>query len=124
MKHIRKLDTTKALLKNHNASDFRFLDPTNKSSDTAVARCRMNYYAMLSRVLFSEDNIDSDFWRFVKPWELTLDQVALAFEGSSDRGEEDIRVSVVVTLTIHLHCTLTRWIMSILITRTYPILLP
>jgi hypothetical protein len=51
---------------------------------------------MLSRVLFSEDNVDTDFWRFVKPWELTLDQVSLAFEGSSDHGEEDIRVSRMV----------------------------
>ncbi|KAK3828778.1 MAG: hypothetical protein J3Q66DRAFT_19599 [Benniella sp.] len=92
VKHIRKLDTTKALLKNHNSSDFRFLDPTKKSSDTAVARTRMTYYTMLSRVLFSEDNVDTDFWRFVKPWELTLDQVSLAFEGSSDHGEEDIRL--------------------------------
>ncbi|KAG0222004.1 Exportin 7 [Mortierella sp. GBA43] len=95
VKHIRKLDTTKALLKNHNSSDFRFLDPANKSSDTAVARCRMNYYAMLSRILFSEDNVDTDFWRFVKPWELTLDQVTLAFEGSSDHGEEDIRLILI-----------------------------
>ncbi|KAF9113800.1 Exportin 7 [Mortierella sp. AM989] len=92
VKHIRKLDTTQALLKNHNSSDFRFLNPTSKSSDTAVARCRINYYAMLSRVLFSEDNVDADFWRFVKPWELTLDQVMLAFEGSSELGEEEIRL--------------------------------
>lgn len=93
VKHIRKLDTTKALLKNHNPSDFRFLDPSKKSSDTSVARCRMNYYTMLSRVLFAEDNVDADFWRFVRPWELTLDQVTLAFEGTSDLTEEQIRVS-------------------------------
>ncbi|KAI1317503.1 Exportin 7 [Mortierella claussenii] len=92
VKHIRKLDTTKALLKNHNSSDFKFLDPASKSSDTAVARCRMNYYMMLSRVLFAEDNVEADFWRFVKPWELTLDQVTLAFEGNSDLGEEEIRL--------------------------------
>ncbi|KAF9402515.1 Exportin 7 [Mortierella sp. AD011] len=92
VKHIRKLDTTQALLKNHNSSDFRFLNPTSKSADTAVARCRMNYYAMLSRVLFAEDNVDADFWRFVKPWELTLDQVMLALEGSSDLSEEEIRL--------------------------------
>ncbi|KAF9988488.1 Exportin 7 [Modicella reniformis] len=92
VKHIRKLDTTKALLKNHNSSDFKFLDPTKKSSDIAVARCRMVYYTMLSRLLFSEDNIETDFWRFVKPWELILDQVTLAFEGSSEHGEEDIRL--------------------------------
>ncbi|KAF9197727.1 Ran-binding protein 17, partial [Haplosporangium sp. Z 27] len=95
VKHIRKLDTMQALLKNHNSSDFRFLSPTSKSFDTAVARCRMNYYAMLSRVLFAEDNVDADFWRFVKPWELTLDQVMLAFEGSSDLGEEDIRLILI-----------------------------
>jgi exportin-7 len=93
VKHIRKLDTTKALLKNHNPSDFRFLDPSKKSSDTSVARSRMNYYTMLSRVLFAEDNVDADFWRFVRPWELTLDQVTLAFEGTSDLTEEQIRVS-------------------------------
>ncbi|KAF9089866.1 Ran-binding protein 17 [Mortierella sp. AD031] len=92
VKHIRKLDTTKALLKNHNSSDFRFLDPAKKSSDTSVARCRMNYYTMLSRVLFAEDNVDADFWRFVRPWELTLDQVTLAFEGTSDLTEEHIRL--------------------------------
>ncbi|KAH7051460.1 hypothetical protein BKA57DRAFT_534225 [Linnemannia elongata] len=92
VKHIRKLDTTKALLKNHNPSDFRFLDPSKKSSDTSVARCRMNYYTMLSRVLFAEDNVDADFWRFVRPWELTLDQVTLAFEGTSDLTEEQIRL--------------------------------
>ncbi|KAG0375493.1 Ran-binding protein 17 [Mortierella sp. AD032] len=92
VKHIRKLDTTKALLKNHNPSDFRFLDPSNKSSDTSVARCRMSYYTMLSRVLFAEDNVDADFWRFVRPWELTLDQVTLAFEGTSELTEEQIRL--------------------------------
>ncbi|KAF9187737.1 hypothetical protein BGZ51_001122 [Haplosporangium sp. Z 767] len=92
VKNIRKLDTTKALLKNHNSSDFKFLDVTRKSSDTSVARCRMQYYTMLSRVLFAEDNVEADFWRFVRPWELTLDQVTLAFEGSSGLGEEDIRL--------------------------------
>ncbi|KAF8941502.1 Exportin 7 [Dissophora ornata] len=92
VKHIRKLDTTKALLKNHNSNDFRFLDPANKSSDTAVARSRMVYYTMLSRVLFSEDNVEVDFWRFVKPWELILDQVTLAFEGNSGLSEEEIRL--------------------------------
>lgn len=93
VKHIRKLDTTQALLKNHNSSDFRFLNPTKKGSDTAVARCRMHYYTMLSRVLFAEDNVEADFWRFVKPWELTLDQVTLAFEGNGDLDGEQIRVS-------------------------------
>ncbi|ORZ27064.1 armadillo-type protein [Lobosporangium transversale] len=92
VKHIRKLETTQALLKNHNSSDFKFLDPTRKSSDTAVARCRLNYYMMLSRVLFSEDNVEADFWQFVHPWEVTLDQVTLAFEGSSELSEEDIRL--------------------------------
>ncbi|KAG0364963.1 Exportin 7 [Gamsiella multidivaricata] len=92
VKHIRKLDTMKALLKNHTSSDFRFLDPTTKASDKTLARCRMDYYTMLSRVLFAEDNVEADFWRFVKPWELTLDQVTLAFEGSSELGEEDIRL--------------------------------
>ncbi|KAF9438959.1 Exportin 7, partial [Entomortierella beljakovae] len=92
VKHMRKLDTTQALLRNHNSSDFRFLSPTNKSSDISVMRCRMNYYAMLSRVLFSEDNVDGDFWRFVKPWELVLDQVTLAFEGNSELSEEEIRM--------------------------------
>ncbi|KAG0262072.1 hypothetical protein BG011_000347 [Mortierella polycephala] len=92
VKYIRKLDTTKALLKNHNSSDFWFLDPKKKSSDTEVKRCRTMYYTMLSRILFAEDNIDTDFWRFVKPWELALDRVALAFEGSSDLGEEDVRL--------------------------------
>ncbi|KAG0296006.1 Exportin 7 [Dissophora globulifera] len=92
VKHIRKLDTTQALLKNHNSSDFRFLDPASKSSNTAVSRCRVTYYTMLSRVLFAEDNVEGDFWRFVKPWELTLDQVTLAFEGNSDLGEEEIRL--------------------------------
>lgn len=92
VKYIRKLDTTKALLKNHSAPDFKFLDPTRKSSDTAVARCRTIYYTMLSRVLFAEDNVDAEFWRFIKPWEATLDRVALAFVGGGDLGEEDIRV--------------------------------
>lgn len=92
MKHIRKLDTTQALLKNHDSSDFRFLTPAKKPSDTAVARSRMNYYTMLSRVLFAEDNVEADFWSFVKPWENTLDKVTLAFEGTSDLSEEEIRV--------------------------------
>lgn len=47
---------------------------------------------MLSRILFAEDNIDAEFWRFIKPWEATLDRVALAFAGGGDLGEEDIRV--------------------------------
>ncbi|KAF9199304.1 Exportin 7 [Haplosporangium sp. Z 27] len=93
VKHIRKLDTTKALLKNHNSSDFNFLDPKRKNSDTDVERCRTIYYTMLSRILFAEDNVDADFWRFVKPWEVTLNQITLAFEGKSRLGEEDIRVS-------------------------------
>ncbi|KAG0306797.1 Exportin 7 [Linnemannia gamsii] len=92
VKYIRKLDTTRALLKNHSAPDFKFLDPTRKSSDTAVARCRTIYYTMLSRILFAEDNIDAEFWRFIKPWEATLDRVALAFVGGGDLGEEDIRL--------------------------------
>ncbi|KAF9129906.1 Exportin 7 [Mortierella sp. GBA39] len=92
VKYIRKLDTTKALLKNHSAPDFKFLDPTRKSSDTAVARCRTIYYTMLSRILFAEDNVDAEFWRFIKPWEATLDRVALAFVGGGDLGEEDIRL--------------------------------
>ncbi|KAF9387356.1 Exportin 7 [Podila verticillata] len=92
VKHIRKLDTTQALLKNHDSSDFRFLTPAKKPSDTAVARSRMNYYTMLSRVLFAEDNVEADFWSFVKPWENTLDKVTLAFEGTSDLSEEEIRL--------------------------------
>ncbi|KAG0271184.1 Exportin 7, partial [Linnemannia exigua] len=92
VKYIRKLDTTKALLKNHSAPDFKFLDPTRKSSDTSVSRCRTIYYTMLSRILFAEDNIDAEFWRFIKPWEATLDRVTLAFEGGGDLGEEDIRL--------------------------------
>ncbi|KAG0210337.1 Exportin 7 [Mortierella sp. GBA30] len=92
VKYIRRLDTTKALLKNHGSSEFRFLDPTWKSSDTGVRKCRTMYYTMLSRILFAEDNVDSQFWRFVKPWEMTLDRVALAFEGSGEWGEEDIRL--------------------------------
>ena len=47
---------------------------------------------MLSRILFAEDNVDTEFWRFIKPWETTLDRVTLAFEGGGDLGEEDIRV--------------------------------
>ncbi|KAG0204876.1 Exportin 7 [Mortierella sp. GBA30] len=92
VKHIRKLDTTKALLRNHCASEFRFLELSKKSSDTEVARSRMVYYTMLSRILFAEDNVEADFWRFVKPWEVILDQVTLAFEGTSDLGEEQIRL--------------------------------
>ncbi|KAF9967387.1 Exportin 7 [Mortierella alpina] len=92
VKYIRKLDTTKALLRNHSSSEFRFLDPTWKSSDTAVRKCRTIYYTILSRILFAEDNIDSQFWRFVKPWEETLDRVSLAFEGSGSLGEEDIQL--------------------------------
>ncbi|KAI9232503.1 MAG: hypothetical protein BYD32DRAFT_428231 [Podila humilis] len=92
VKHIRKLDSTKALLKNHCSSDFRFLTPAKKSSNTAVARSRMNYYTMLSRVLFAEENAEADFWRFVKPWETLLNQVALAFQGKGSLGEEEIRL--------------------------------
>ncbi|KAF9133775.1 Exportin 7 [Mortierella sp. 14UC] len=92
VKYIRKLDTTKALLKNHSAPDFKFLDPTRKCSDTAVSRCRTIYYTMLSRILFAEDNVDAEFWRFIKPWEAILDRVTLAFEGGGDLGEEDIRL--------------------------------
>ncbi|KAF9095535.1 hypothetical protein BGX23_000390 [Mortierella sp. AD031] len=97
VKYIRKLDTTKALLKNHNSNDFKFLDPTRKSSDTAVSRCRTIYYTMLSRILFAEDNVDAEFWRFIKPWEATLDRVTLAFEGRGDLGEEDIRLILLGT---------------------------
>ncbi|KAF9101706.1 Exportin 7 [Mortierella sp. AM989] len=92
VKYIRKLDTTKALLKNHNSSEFRFLDPKRKSSDTDVGRCRTMYYTTLSRILFAEDNIDAEFWRFVKPWEVTLNQITLAFGGKGGLGEEDIRL--------------------------------
>ncbi|KAF8927100.1 Exportin 7 [Dissophora ornata] len=92
VKYIRKLDTTKALLKNHNSSKFRFLDPMRKKPDTDVGRCRTIYYTMLSRILFSEDNVDASFWRFVRPWEGTLDQIKLAFDGSGDLSEEDIRL--------------------------------
>lgn len=54
------------------------------------------YYTTLSRILFAEDNMDAEFWRFVKPWETTLDQVtrAFQFQGSSELSEEDIRVSL------------------------------
>lgn len=109
MKHIRKLDTTQALLKNHDPSDFRFLTPAKKPSDTAVARSRMNYYTMLSRVLFAEDNVEADFWSFVKPWENTLDKVTLAFEGTSDLSEEEIRVRLNTVI-----CTLNRLNLMIL----------
>lgn len=54
----------------------------------------MNYYTMLSRVLFAEENADADFWRFVKPWEILLNQVTLAFQGKGSLGEEEIRVSI------------------------------
>ncbi|KAF9437683.1 Exportin 7 [Entomortierella beljakovae] len=91
VKYIRKLDTTKALLKNHNSSDFNFLDPKRKSSGSDVGRCRTTYYTILSRILFAEDNADAEFWRFVKPWETTLNQVALAFSGKGNLSEEDIR---------------------------------
>ncbi|KAF9958817.1 hypothetical protein BGZ65_001169 [Modicella reniformis] len=94
VKHIRKLDTTKALLRNHNPSDFRFLDPTRKSTDTNMGRCRTMYYTTLSRLLFAEDNADADFWRFVKPWETTLDQIVLALQGSGKLSEEDIRLTL------------------------------
>ncbi|KAF9986603.1 Exportin 7 [Mortierella antarctica] len=97
VKHIRKLDTTKALLRNHSASEFRFLELSKKSSDTEVARSRMVYYTMLSRILFAEDNVEADFWRFVKPWEVALDQVTLAFEGTSDLSEEQIRLILLGT---------------------------
>ncbi|KAF9425387.1 Exportin 7, partial [Podila epigama] len=92
VKHIRKLDTMQALMKNHDSSDFRFLASSQKSSDTAVGRSRMTYYTMLSRVLFAEDNMEADFFAFVKPWEDTLDRVTLAFEGTSDLSEEEIRL--------------------------------
>ncbi|KAG0227723.1 Exportin 7 [Actinomortierella wolfii] len=91
VKHMRKLEATQSLLANHTSPDLRFLHTRVKSNDTAVQRCRMQYYTMLSRVLFAEDNIDADFWRFVRPWEATLDQITLAFEGSSILSEEDIR---------------------------------
>ncbi|KAF9361320.1 hypothetical protein BGX34_007211 [Mortierella sp. NVP85] len=96
VKHIRKLDTTKALLKNHTSSDFRFLDRTWMTTDSGVGRCRTMYYATLARILFAEDNVDADFWRFVKSWETTLDQVtrAFQFQGRSELSEEDIRVSL------------------------------
>ncbi|KAG0358839.1 Exportin 7 [Gamsiella multidivaricata] len=92
VKYIRKLDTTKALLKNHSSSEFRFLDPARKPSSSDVSRCRTIYYTMLARILFAEDNIDADFWRFIKPWETTLDRITLAFEGSGELGEEEIRL--------------------------------
>ncbi|KAF9428812.1 Exportin 7 [Podila epigama] len=92
VKHIRKLDSTKALLKNHCSSDFRFLAPAKRPSNTAVARARMNYYTMLSRVLFAEENFDADFWRFVKPWDTLLKQVLLTFQGKGFMGKEDIRL--------------------------------
>ncbi|KAF9970123.1 Exportin 7 [Actinomortierella ambigua] len=91
VKHMRKLDTTKSLLANHTSADLRFLHTRVKSSDTAVQRCRIQYYIMLSRVLFAEDNIDADFWRFVRPWETTLDEITLAFEGSGSLSEADLR---------------------------------
>lgn len=102
VKHIRKLDTTRALLKNHNSSDFRFLDRTWLTTDKSVGRCRTMYYTTLSRILFAEDNMDADFWRFVKPWETTLDQVtrAFQFQGSSELSEEDIRVSLQSAYTL------------------------
>jgi len=54
------------------------------------------YYTTLARILFAEDNVDADFWRFVKSWETTLDQVARAFQfqGRGELSEEDIRVSL------------------------------
>ncbi|KAG0343400.1 hypothetical protein BG004_005341 [Podila humilis] len=92
VKHIRKLDSTKALLKNHRSPDFRFLAPAKKSSNTAVARARMNYYTMLSRVLFAEENVEADFWRFVKPWDALLKQMTAAFQGNGTMSEEEIRL--------------------------------
>ncbi|KAI8357069.1 armadillo-type protein [Mortierella sp. GBAus27b] len=94
VKHIRKLDTTKALLKNHTSSDFRFLDRTWMTSDAGVSRSRVMYYTTLSRILFAEDQVDADFWRFVKPWETTLDQITRAFQGSNELSEEDIRLTL------------------------------
>ncbi|KAI1321611.1 Exportin 7 [Mortierella claussenii] len=92
VKLIRKLDTTRALLKNHDSSEFQFLDPARGSASADVGRCRTMYYTMLSRILFAEDNVDADFWRFVKPWETSLDQIVLAFEGGGQLNEKDIQL--------------------------------
>ena len=80
------------LLRNHNSDDFKFLDPSQRSSDTVVSRSRTVYYTMLSRILFADDNVDADFWRFIKPWEVILNQAMLAFEGKGGLGEAQIRV--------------------------------
>ncbi|KAF9583300.1 Ran-binding protein 17 [Lunasporangiospora selenospora] len=92
VKYLRKLPSTKELMRNHDSSDFRFLDPVKKSNDTAVRRSRMIYYSMLAKVLFAEENFEAELWRFVKPWEISLDRVALAFEGSGSLSKEEIRL--------------------------------
>ncbi|KAF9910472.1 Exportin 7 [Lobosporangium transversale] len=94
VKFIRKLDTTKALLKNHSPSEFQFLNPKSRNPSSDMGQCRTIYYKMLSQILFSEDNVDADFWRFVKPWETILDQILVAFEGGGGLNEEDIQLTL------------------------------
>ncbi|GJJ68840.1 exportin-7 [Entomortierella parvispora] len=92
VKYMRKLKSMQDLLRNHNSDDFKFLDPSRRSSDTVVSRSRTVYYTMLSRILFADDNVDADFWRFIRPWEVILNQVMLAFEGKGGLGEAQIRM--------------------------------
>ncbi|CAG8605282.1 4488_t:CDS:10 [Ambispora leptoticha] len=67
---LRNLETVQYIIQNHNGKNFPFLDVSDNQ------RIRMIYYSALSRIIFSEDNPEKDFEEFVKPWDMTFQELA------------------------------------------------
>ncbi|CAO3702616.1 unnamed protein product [Rhizopus stolonifer] len=72
LKSLKKIESTTLLMQNHLSNEFSFL----RNSDKHRAS-RMLYYQVLCKILFAEDNCETEFYEFMKPFEARLDELSL-----------------------------------------------
>ncbi|KAI9485249.1 MAG: armadillo-type protein [Benjaminiella poitrasii] len=71
LRNLRKIETTSLIMRNHMSSEFTFFNHDKHKHN------RMLYYQILCKILFAEDNNESEFYEFMKPFEAKLESLAL-----------------------------------------------
>ncbi|RCI02278.1 hypothetical protein CU098_001501 [Rhizopus stolonifer] len=71
VKNLRKLETTSLVMQNHLSNEFAFFDHDKHRQN------RMLYYQTLCKILFAEDSSEQEFYEFIKPFEVRLEDLSM-----------------------------------------------
>lgn len=88
LRNLRKIESTSLIMQNHLSNDFSFFN------DDKHRQSRMLYYQVLCKILFAEDDNEREFYEFIKPFGVRLNQLAM-LNTIEEYQQPEVQVSIV-----------------------------